>query len=732
MSSIKSLKSGSAQETKVAKVEQTNAALQNSETTAQKTNQEAKVTQANAASKNIMTTTTSTSRSLTVEKTVTTFKKKCWTELKDNTESTTFKTLEMCRRNGYDMEGLYEVPEFTRLLNTLNLQQVKMASRISYPTDYSLSIRDGDTYDVVIVGCGAAGSTLAGKLSNEKDLNVLVLEAGGTPSLQSEIPGLWANSIKTEMDWKYRAESDDTFGQGLDQNRVQLIRGKCLGGTTALNTMLYDRGLSEDYTKFEQAGLLKWSWEDVIKYYKRSEDCKFEKITTNETVSTHHSKGGKLTVDSFRNKRTVKIRQVYSQALTSVNYTTSDFHDVKNHRGFVSSVAIVDKGLRVNAAKAYLKNADRKYNLKISARSLVKRVLFDDSKRATGVEFVNSVGETVRVNCTKYVVLSAGPIGTPALLMRSGVGPSNVLGPLNIPVVLNNDRVGTNLQAHPNFLGVLVRFEGQPIKSSSVSEMVFEYLTKYTGPLATIGLCSFTGFIDVDGNGTPDVQIFLHYYSEDDTVFMPSQLDAFNFGDSITDQIIDVNDEADCQIVGVSLLRPKNKGSVSIGKVTDEDDYEEDDGLRPVIKFGSLAEEDVNTLVKAVEWVKNVIRSESLKRFEPTIVPLKFEDGPEPNVDSEQYWRHAIKHMTTMNVQMTGTASMAVEQSQGVINEDLEVFGVEKLMVVDSSALPIMFTGESCAPSMMVAEKACDMIKQKLGYNDDDDDENDEVNSLKQ
>lgn len=685
---------------------------------AQKANQMAKVEQTNAAvSRNRVTSTstTSTSRSLTVEKKVITFKKRCWSELSDDKEAAAFKTLEMCRRSGYDAEGLYVVPEFTRLLETLNRQQAKMASRVTYPRDYSLSIRDGDAFDVVIVGCGAAGSVLASKLSDEKDLNVLVLEAGDKPSLQSEIPRLWANSINTDMDWRYRAEPDETFGQSLDGNRVQLIRGKCLGGTTALNTMLYDRGLAEDYTKLEEAGFTKWCWEDVVKYYKRSEDCRFEKITTNETVSTRHSVGGKLTVDSFRNKRTVQIRKVYTQALSAVNYTTSDFHDVKNHRGFVSSTAIVDKGLRVNAAKAFLKNADRKYNLKISARSSVKRVLFDDRKRATGVEFVNFVGETVRVRCDKYVVLSAGPVGTPELLMRSGVGPADVLGPLNIPVALDNGRVGANLQTHPNFLGVLVRFEGQPIKPHTVSEMVFEYLTKYTGPLATIGLCSFTGFIDVDGNGTPDVQIFLHYYSRDDTVFMPAQLDAFNFGDGITDQIIDVNDEADCQIVGVSLLRPRNAGNVSIAGA----DGDGDDEFRPVIRFGSLAEEDVDTLVKAVDWVKNIIRSESLKQYGPSIVPLKFEDGPEPDADSEQYWRHAIKQMTTMNVQMTGTASMAVEQSGGVVNEDLEVFGIENLMVVDSSALPIMFTGESCAPSMMVAEKAADIIKDKLGCNDD-------------
>ncbi|XP_015368482.1 PREDICTED: glucose dehydrogenase [FAD, quinone]-like [Diuraphis noxia] len=656
-----------------------------------------------------------TTRSVVIEKKSTTFKKKCWSDLKDE-KALSINTLEMCHKNGYNVEGLYVIPEFLKLLNSLNREQRNMASKISYPRDYSLSIKNNDEFDIIIVGCGAAGSVLAAKLSNEKDLNVLVLEAGGTPLMKSEIPGLWASSIRSEMDWKYTAQEDDTFGQGLENKRVNIIRGKCLGGTTALNTMLYDRGIESDYTKFESAGLTKWSWEDVLKYYKRSEDCKFEVITKHETVSKSHSVGGKMSVDSFRNTRTVKIREVYSKALNSLNYNTLDFLSVKNHKGFASSVAIVKDGFRVNAAKAFLKNANRKYNLKISARSLVKRVIFE-GKKAVGVEFENSVGELIQVKSKDCVIMSAGPIGSPKLLLQSGVGPKALLDTLGIPVVVENNNVGLNLQAHPNFLGIVVKFEIPPIKSYSISEMVFEYIMKHTGPLATIGMCSFTGFIDIDGNGIPDIQIFFYYYSQDDTIFMPSQLDAFNFNDNITDQIIDINDENDVKIIGISLLRPKNTGKVTINKTCGGDEYE------PITEFGSLDNEDVETLLKAIQWVKKLVQSEAFKQYGPQIVPLKFEGGPEPNVDSDEYWKYAIKQLTIMNIQMTGTCSMATEPSKGVVDEDLGVFDTDGLMVVDSSALPIMFSAESCAPTIMVAEKASDIIKKKLGCDDDEENE---------
>lgn len=674
-----------------------------------------------ASEKNVVHSVTTT-RSVVVEKKSTTFKKKCWSDLKDD-KALSINTLEMCQKYGYNVEGLYVVPEFLRLLHSLNREQCSMASRITYPRDYSLSVKNNDEFDIIIVGCGASGSVLAAKLSDEKNLNVLVLEAGGTPLIQSEIPGLWANSIGSEMDWKYTAKEDETFGQSLENKCVKVIRGKCLGGTTALNTMLYDRGIESDYTKFEMAGLTKWSWEDVLKYYKRSEDCKFEKITTHETVSRSHSVGGKLCVDSFRNTRTVKIRQVYSKALNAVNYDTLDFLSVKNHQGFVSSVAIVKNGLRVNAAKAFLKNANRKYNLKISARSLVKRIIFE-GKKAVGVEFENSVGELIQVKSKKEVILSAGPIGSPKLLLESGVGPKALLDSLGIPVVVENNNVGLNLQAHPNFLGIVVKFELPPVKSYSISEMVFEYLMKHTGPLATIGMCSFTGFIDIDGNGVPDIQIFFYYYSQDDTVFMPSQLDAMNLNDNITEQVIDLNDDHDIKFIGISLLRPKNTGKVTVNKTCGGDEYE------PIIEFGSLDEEDVGTLMKAIKWVKNLVQSEAFKHYGPQIVPLKFEGGPEPDVDSDEYWKYAIKQLTIMNIQMTGTCSMATEPSKGVVNEDLEVFDTDGLMVVDSSALPIMFSAESCAPSIMVAEKASDIIKTKLGCNDDEEsDESSDDNS---
>lgn len=649
---------------------------------------------------------TITTRSVVIEK-KTVYKKKYWSD------QLGLNTLDICHRYGYNVEGLYVVPEFVRLLQSLNKHQRYMASRIIYPRDYSLSIKNDDTFDVIVVGSGAAGSVLAAKLSDEKDVNVLLLEAGGKPLMQSEIPGLWANSVGSAMDWNYVAKEDATFGQSMDGRRVRLVRGKCLGGNTALNNMMYDRGIQSDYVKFEQAGLTKWSFKDVLKFYKRSEDCRFEKITTDKTVRKSHRTGGKLCVDSFRNTRTVEIRQVYSKALSTVNYNTMDFFDVKNHKGFVSSVATVKEGLRVNAAKAFLKTADRKYNLKIAARSTVRRVLFEGT-RAVGVEFENSVGELIRVKSKKHVVLSAGPIGSPQLLLQSGVGPSAALGPLGIPVVADRAHVGGRLQAHPQFLGLVVKFDAPPIQATSISDMVFEYLTKQTGPLATIGLSSFTGFVDIDGNGEPDVQIFFYYYSEDDTVFMPSQLDALGFGDAVTEQLIDLNDGADIQIVGVSLLRPKNTGRVTLNRTAVPGEYE------PVIEFGSLDEQDVGSLLKAVEWVKKVVRSEAFKPYGPTIVPLTIAGGPKPDAESAEYWRYAIKHLTSMNVQMAGTCAMAAGQATGVVSEDLNVFGLQGIKVADSSVLPALFSAESSAPTMMVAEKASDIIKKELGCQEDE------------
>jgi len=626
-------------------------------------------------------------------------------------------TFEMCRANGYEEDGLYTVPEFTKLLDTLNRRQCRMASRIVYPRDYSLSLKDGDEFDVIVVGSGAAGSVLAARLSDVKDLRVLLVEAGGEPYMESEIPGLLAHSVDTPMNWNYTVRPDETFGQSLDGKRVKVIRGKCLGGNTALNNMLYDRGAETDYAKLVSAGLTKWDYGRVSAYYKRSEDCRFAKMVTNET--TAHVRGGVLAVDSFRVKRTADVRRAFATALRSVGSKSLDYFDVNddNRRGFGSSVATVRDGLRVNAARAFLRNADKKYNLKIAARTVAKRVLFDGT-RAAGVQLENSVGQLVRVKCAKLVAVCAGPVGSPALLLGSGVGPKAALDAIGVPTVASNDRVGDNLRARPFFVGLVFKFDTAPVEPCSISEMVFEYLMDHAGPLANIGLSSYTGFVDVDGDGTPDVQIINYYYAEDDTVFMPSQLDAFNYDDDVVDQFIELNDDHEVLIAGVSLLRPCNAGKVVLTGTAD--------GYEPVVEYGSLDERDVGTLLKAVAWIRKLMKSSAFARYGPTVVPLKIRDGPAPDAESDQYWRHAVKHLTTMNVQMAGTNAMAVDGTKGVVNEDLEVFGVDGLMVVDSSALPTLFSAESSAPSMMVAEKAADIIKEKLRCRDDDDDDDDD------
>ncbi|XP_050548240.1 glucose dehydrogenase [FAD, quinone]-like [Daktulosphaira vitifoliae] len=662
-------------------------------------------------------TATTTTRSVTTTTRV--VRKRTWATQSSN-KAFNINMLDMCHRYGYNVDGQFVVPEFMKLLNALNRAQCHMASEILYPRDYCLSIKDEDKVDLIVIGSGTAGSLLAAKLSDNRDLKVLLLEAGNLPLMTSEIPGLWADSIGTEMDWKYFAVADETFGQSLDGKKVNVIRGKCLGGTTAMNNMLYDRGLEKDYLYLESIGLTKWGWKYALKLYKKSEDCKFEKITTSKTVKNFHSQGGKVSVDSFRNTRTLGIRQSFSKAISSSNLKTVDYFDVKNHRGFVSSIAMIKNGLRLNAARAFLTDANRKYNLRVALKSTAKRLLFEDNK-VVGVEFENSIGELIKVRVTEGVVLSAGPIGSPQLLLQSGIGPKSLLNSLAIPEVAVNERVGSNLQAHASFLGMIVSFETQPLKAYSISEMVYEYLLKQSGPLANIGLSSFTGFIDVNEDGTPDVQIHFYYYSEDDTVFMPSQLDAFNFNDNITEQIIDINENNDMEIVGISLLHPTNSGNVIIEKT--------DNGYKPVIKYGSLHEDDVTTLLKAIEWFKKVLTSEAFEKYGPKIVPLKIAGGPEPNVDSEEYWKYAIKHLTTMNVQMAGTCSIALNPSEGVVNQNLKVFGVENLWVADSSVIPRIFSTESSAPTLFVAEKANDIIKNQLGCkgsneSNEDDDEN--------
>lgn len=297
-----------------------------------------------------------------------------------------------------------------------------------------------DCYDFIIVGGGSAGSVLASRLSENPEWNILLLEAGQDENVLSEVPVLFPVLQTSSIDWQFLTEPSEDFCLGMVDKRCKWPRGKVLGGSSVLNAMLYIRGNKRDYDNWAQMGNVGWSYTDVLKYFLRAEDMKIPHYQHDP----YHATGGPLTVEYFRYEQ--PITRKILEAGQQLGYEIRDVNG-PYQTGFTRSHATVREGLRCSAAKAYLRPAAKRPNLHVSVHSLVEKVLIDEHQKAYGVKFVKNGHERI-VKASKEVILSAGAIQSPQLLMLSGIGDSTHLKEVGINPIVNLYGVGKNLQDH--------------------------------------------------------------------------------------------------------------------------------------------------------------------------------------------------------------------------------------------------------------------------------------------
>nr|CAD7392754.1 unnamed protein product [Timema cristinae] len=305
------------------------------------------------------------------------------------------------------------------------------------------------SYDFIIIGGGTAGAVMANRLSERSDWTVLLLEAGGDETLLSDIPLLMPTLQLSPLDWQFKTEPSGNYCLGMQEGRCNWPRGKVLGGSSVLNAMLYVRGNPRDYDRWEEEGNPGWGYRHVLEYFKKSEDVKIDYLSD----SPFHQKGGYLTVEEFRYR--TPITKAFLAAGREMGYKINDLNGAKQ-TGFMSSQGTLRKGLRCSTSKAFLRSSSGRKNLHISMHSFVHKIIIDkDRKVATGVMFSKG-GRMRTVNAAKEVILSAGAIQSPQLLMLSGVGPSKHLLELNISVILDRPGVGENLQCKTSLNSTLI------------------------------------------------------------------------------------------------------------------------------------------------------------------------------------------------------------------------------------------------------------------------------------
>ncbi|CAL9675460.1 putative GMC-type oxidoreductase [Streptomyces sp. enrichment culture] len=511
-------------------------------------------------------------------------------------------------------------------------------------------------YDYIIVGAGSAGCVLAARLSEDPDVRVLLVEAGPTDDAQEiHIPAAFSALFRTKYDWDYLSEPEP----GLAERRCYLPRGRMLGGSSSMNAMIYIRGNRHDYDAWAAAGAKGWGWEEVLPYFLRAEDH-------HAGASTWHGAGGPLPVNPGRSRNPL-IDAFVSAAQQAGHPFNADFNGPEQD-GVGYYELTQRNGLRCSTAAAYLRPALDRPNLHVRTATQCTKILFDQG-RAVGIE-VDRDGAPEELRCQREVVLAAGAYNSPQLLMLSGIGIADELAAHGITPRVDLP-VGTNLQDHPH-LPVIHLTDTESLLTAQSPDNIRLLEEEGRGPL-TSNVGEGGGFFrTTDGLDAPDVQIHA----------VPAMFHQEGLG-AATDHAFHI---------GAVLLAPTSRGRVTLRSALPS--------AKPRILHNYLAtEEDRATAIRALRLMLDITGRPALQAHHRAdfLVPSGDSDA-----DLLAYARrvlHTLYHPTS-------TCAIGP-----VVDPELRVHGVSGLRVADASVMPTVVRGNTNAPTIMIAERAADLIR---------------------
>ena len=540
-------------------------------------------------------------------------------------------------------------------------------------------------------------------------MTVLVIEAGGIDSWNMiHVPLAYGLLQDTYIDWKYRTVPQQQSSFGLKGRRSSWPAGKVLGGTSSINAMIYMRGNAEDYDRWERVyGASGWNYNAIFPYFKKSEDYR-----SSYGDSDYHGRGGPLAVERPVEQHVTKGAQLFMAASKELGFSETDPNGM-SQEGFHYTQANIRNGERWSTSRAFLHPVWERENLFFLLHRHVQRVELE-GKRAVGVHFTtqpsSSFSEFIRAR--KEVILSAGAVGTPQILLLSGIGPKEHLREVGI-TVRRDLPVGKRLQDHL-FLPLCFAFDGvdpesgftlsRPTAASFTSKL--QYLLQRKGPLATTmteaGAMYKTGR---EQSHSPDLQLI--YVGG---LFTPKTVKLFGFRDNCSEamhgsqQVDDQEHYSSGFVISLVGLHPKSHGKVRLNV---DRPWE-----HPVINPQYLHHpDDIEVLLDGVRLTQKLLATSQYMKYHINF--LMFEVPSPHAVDSDEFWRWFIRQAALTLYHPVGTCSMGGEDnSHAVVNPRLKVRGFKNLRVVDASVMPEVTSGNTNAPTIMIAEKAADMIKE--------------------
>ncbi|WP_296737241.1 GMC family oxidoreductase N-terminal domain-containing protein [Mesorhizobium sp.] len=531
------------------------------------------------------------------------------------------------------------------------------------------------TYDFIVVGSGSAGSVVAEKLSASGRFSVLVLEAGGTDRrFYVQMPlGYGKTFFDPAVNWNYKAEPDP----GLAGNADHWPRGKLLGGSSSINAMVYIRGAREDFDAWAAAGNPGWSYDDLLPAFKALED-------NQAGADKWRGVGGPLHITDCSKTAHPLTKRYLAAAQQAGLPFNPDFNGATQEGVGVYQIT-TRNGRRMSAARAFLRPAMKRANVRVETNALVTRILFE-GKRAIGVEYEQN-GETRTARAGREVILSGGSVNSPQLLQLSGVGPSALLGDLGVAVVHGNDNVGANLQDH---VGVNYTFKGRlPTLNQTLRPwwgkllVGMQYILLRSGPLS-MSMNNAGGFFRTDpASSRPNMQLYFQAFSTviprngERPILTPDPWPGFS--------------------IGLSNCRPSSRGEIMI-RSKNPRDY-------PKITANAYSTNaDVDEMLAAVKFVRKIASMPAMAEI------IEEEVLPGPSIASDADLIDDFRKRSGTVYHPVSTCRMGPDASRAVVDPRLRVHGVEGLRVIDASIFPDNITGNTNAASILTGWKGAELV----------------------
>ncbi|XP_025837647.1 glucose dehydrogenase [FAD, quinone]-like isoform X2 [Agrilus planipennis] len=569
-----------------------------------------------------------------------------------------------------------------------------------------------DRYDFIVVGGGTAGAVVASRLSENANWTVLLLEAGADEMPVTDMPLLFPALQLTPFDWQFKSQPGENYCLAMKEGRCNWPRGKVLGGSSVLNAMLYIRGNKRDYDQWESMGNPGWGFKDVLPYFKKSENMTISEYRNDP----YHGTDGYLTIEHFRYHS--PMAQWFLQAGQDLGYKTRDVNG-KTQTGFTLSHGTLREGLRCSTAKAFLRPARGRPNLHVSLHSMVEKILINEqTKEAHGVVF-NKYGTRRTVHANKEIILTAGSVQSPQLLLLSGVGPADHLHEVGIDVIVDSPGVGQNMQDHIAMGACTYLYDppeefhnktcGFILPKVFTTEVVNDFTQNKEGPVYWLPECEVMAFVktkytsQVDDH--PDIQLFLAAYADntDGGIFSKK---ATGVRDDVFAAVHEHIIYRDSYSILPLLLRPRSKGYI---KLKDKNPYS-----HPLIYPNYFSDpHDLKVMVEGAKIGYALKDTPTMKRLNAQFNDMVIPGCKQHKFLSDDYWACQAKHYTFTIYHPVGTTKMGPDNDrEAVVDPRLRVRGVKNIRVADGSIMPTIVSGNTNAPIIMIAEKACDLIKE--------------------